>query len=78
MAWLYWTHLTDITYKLDYIKTMINTGLGMHLIELASLLLLSFVDSDSHRSTSQIHKIAFGMFLASSILYFFVHYYLFR
>ena len=78
MAWMYWTHLTDISYKLDYIKTMINTGLWMHLIELASLLLLSFVDSDSHRSQSQIHKIAFGMFLASSILYFFVHYYLFR
>ena len=63
MAWMYWTHLMDITYKLDYIKTMINMGLGMNLCELASLLLLSFVDSDSHRSRSQIHKIAFGIYL---------------
>jgi len=77
MAWMYWTYLRDITYKLDYIKTMINTGTGLHLCELASLLLLSFVDSDSNRSHSQIHKIAFGIFLTSSILYFFVHYYLF-
>ena len=78
MAWMYWNYLRDITYKLDYIKTMINTGTGLHLCELASLLLLSFVDSDSNRSHSQIHKIAFGIFLTSSILFIFVHYYLFR
>ena len=72
---MYWTLLTDISYKLDYIKTMINTSLGMHLCELASLLLLSFVDSDTNLT---VHQIGFIMFVVSSILYFSAHCYLFR
>ena len=76
MAWMYWTYLRDITYKLDYIKTMINIATVLHLCELTSLLLLSFFDSNSR--TFVIHKIAFGSFAAFSLLYFYVHCYLFR
>ena len=47
----------------------------MNLLELASLLVISFSHSDRN---ILIHKVAFGVFLTASFLYFYLNWYLYR
>ena len=47
----------------------------MNIFEMTSLLIVSFSNSDRNIS---IHKIAFGVFLSSSFIYFYIQWYLYR
>ena len=47
----------------------------MNLLELGSLLVISFSHSDRN---ILIHKVAFGIFLTASFLYFYLNWYLYR
>ena len=47
----------------------------MNLLEMASLLVISFSHSDRN---DFLHKIAFGVFLTASFVYFYLHWYLYR
>ena len=61
--------------RMDYVTTIGNIACGANILELFSLLLLSLVSSEEN---FKIHKLAFGLFLASSGLYFIATYYLYR
>eukprot|EP00092_Neocalanus_flemingeri_P009375 GFUD01010089.1.p1 GENE.GFUD01010089.1~~GFUD01010089.1.p1 ORF type:complete len:156 (-),score=25.26 GFUD01010089.1:152-619(-) len=60
--------------RLDYVRTIGNIACVMNILELFFLLLLSLVSSEEN---FKVHKMAFGMFLAASGLYFLVIFYLF-
>ena len=47
----------------------------MNLLELGSLLVISFSHSDRN---ILIHKVAFGIFLTASFIYFYLNWYLYR
>ena len=47
----------------------------MNMFEMTSLLVVSFSNSDRNLS---IHKVAFGGFILSSLIYFYLHWYLYR
>jgi len=76
LAWWYWTSLTKITMRMEYVRTMIHVAAGLNVAELTSLLVLSFIDSDN-RLQSHVHKLAFGGFLLFSIGFFSLQLYLF-
>ena len=79
IALLYRNLFIRNSFSLQYIQNIINVAFSTNLMELLSLNLLSFVDSDQHvRLSSQVHKAAFATFLLSSSVYFILQIFLLR
>jgi len=74
LCWAYTVKVDSLMIRLDYVDTIANIACIANMMELFSLLLLSLVSSEENL---KIHKIAFGLFLSSSCIYFLATFYLY-
>ena len=74
LCWAYTVKVDSLMIRLDYVDTIANIACMANMMELFSLLLLSLVSSEENL---KIHKIAFGLFLSSSCIYFLATFYLY-